>query len=81
MEEQTAIFSVLLLNPIDLTIPCHSVATNSGLEKECVESFIFFGGCWVLISTKIFVVAFDVFIQEVGIEELGVGPGTSNLVH
>ena len=81
MEEHSTVLSMLFLDPVDLTIPCHHMTTVSRFQNEMVDVFVFFSSCWVLLSTKIFVMSLGMLIEKVRVDKLGVSPSSSKLIN
>ena len=75
------IFSVLLLDSLDLSLPGVDVGSSHRLDNKVVEGLVSVGGRWVLRGAHVFVVALQMLVKEVRVHELGIGPGSRNPVH
>jgi hypothetical protein len=74
------VISEFFLNSLDFSIPGVDMGSTDGLEDEVVEGLISLGGGWVLWGAHVFVMALEMLVKEMGVHELSVSPGSSNLV-
>ena len=79
--EEWNIISELLLDSLDLSLPGVVVGSSHRLDNKVVEGLVSVRGRWVLRGAHVFVVALQMLVKEVRVHELGIGPGSRNLVH
>jgi hypothetical protein len=75
------IIAELFFDALHFSLPAVPMRAKEWTGDKSPYRFIFTSCGWVFESSDCLVVAFDVFIEEMRIEEFGVSPGASNFVY